>query len=98
MICQWTGPAVLTRTLLPAGVVPLTGRAPHRLRARPAPTRPPGRAFLTRYAVAPVDAVPRPADVPHAVTPAATALGRASAVAGRTVVSLTARRARAAAR
>ncbi|MCZ7460228.1 hypothetical protein [Streptomyces sp. WMMC940] len=93
MIWQWTGLAVLTLTLLPTGVAPPTGRAPRRQVALPAPTHPRGRAPLTRYEVAPVDATPRPA----AAGPA-TALGGAPAVAECTTVAFTTRDAGATAR
>ncbi|TLQ45878.1 hypothetical protein FEF34_25355 [Streptomyces marianii] len=98
MIRQRTGLAAFPLAPVPAAVALLTGRAPRRLRAGLAPTRPRGRDLPALYAVAPVDAIPRPAHAPRAVAPAAAALGHASAVAGCTTGASTARRVRATAR
>ncbi|WP_065002216.1 hypothetical protein [Streptomyces sp. H-KF8] len=57
MTRQWTGFGVFSPTLLPAGVAPLTGRVPQRL--RPAPMRPRGLSLLAPYTAVPLNAVPR---------------------------------------
>jgi hypothetical protein len=79
---HWTGLAVFSLTLLPAGLALLAGRIPHRLHARLAPARPRGWAVLCLWAAAPLNTIPRLADAPPAITLAATATAGAVAVAG----------------
>ncbi|WP_432164964.1 hypothetical protein [Streptomyces sp. bgisy031] len=82
MTWHWTGLAVFSLTLLPAGLALLTDRMPHRLHARLAPARPHGWALLCLWAAAPLNTIPRLADAPPAITLAATALAGVVAVAG----------------
>ncbi|MFI1733811.1 hypothetical protein ACH40E_32280 [Streptomyces acidicola] len=82
MIWHWTGLAVFSLTLLPAGLALVTGRIPNRLHARLAPARPRGWALLGLWATAPLNTIPRLADAPPAITLAATATAGAVAVAG----------------
>ena len=49
MMWQWTGLAVFSLTLLPAGIALLTGHVPQRLHSRLAPMRPRGIALLAFY-------------------------------------------------
>lgn len=79
---HWTGLAVFSLTLLPAGLALLTGRIPARLQARLTPARPRGWALLALWAVAPLNTIPRLADAPPTITLAATATAGAVAVAG----------------
>ncbi|WP_234388667.1 hypothetical protein [Streptomyces sp. AS58] len=79
---HWIGLAVFSLTLLPAGLALLTGRMPHRLRARLEPARPRGWALLLLWAAAPLNTLPRLADAPHAITLAATATAGALAIGG----------------
>ncbi|WP_327370547.1 hypothetical protein [Streptomyces sp. NBC_01217] len=82
MTWHWTGLAVFSLTLLPAGLALLTGRIPHRLHARLAPARPRGWALLCLWIAAPLNTIPRLADAPPAIALGATALACAVAVAG----------------
>ncbi|WP_370417633.1 hypothetical protein AB8O64_02525 [Streptomyces sp. QH1-20] len=82
MIWHWTGLAVFSLTLLPAGLALLTGRIPVRMQARLTPTRPRGWALLTLSAAAPINTIPRLADAPPAITLAATATAAMTAAAG----------------
>ncbi|WP_426570094.1 hypothetical protein [Streptomyces canus] len=82
MTWHWTGLAVFSLTLLPAGLALLTGRMPHRLHARLAPARPRGWALLCLWAAAPLNTIPRLADAPPAITLAATTIAGVVAVAG----------------
>ncbi|MFG2335554.1 hypothetical protein [Streptomyces yangpuensis] len=82
MIWQWTGLAVFSLTLLPAGLAMATDRVPARLRARLTPIRANGWALLALYAVAPLNAVPRLAGANSAVSLALTAVAGIIAVAG----------------
>ncbi|MFJ3821694.1 hypothetical protein [Streptomyces nodosus] len=91
MFWQWTGLALATLTLLPAGVALVTGRVPDRIRTRPASMRPVGRALLAIYAAAPLNAVPRLAGAPDSVTLAATAVGGMAAVAGCVLLAMATR-------
>lgn len=82
MIWQWTGLAFFSLTLLPVGVALLTGHMPRRLRGRPAPMRTRGVTLLALYTAVPLNAIPRLAGAPEAITLAATAVAGLLAVAG----------------
>ncbi|MCX5522488.1 hypothetical protein OG342_06360 [Streptomyces bobili] len=82
MIWQWTGLAVFSLTLLPAGIALLTGHVPQRLHSRLAPMRPRGVALLAFYTAAPLNTLPRLADASTTVTLAATALAGLLTCAG----------------
>ncbi|ELS56629.1 hypothetical protein [Streptomyces viridochromogenes] len=82
MIWHWTGLAVFSLTLLPAGLALLTGRIPHRLHARLAPARPRGWALLCLWAAAPLNTIPRLADASPSITLAATAMAGTAALTG----------------
>jgi hypothetical protein len=88
VIWHWIGLAVFSLTLLPAGLALLTERIPRRMHARLAPTRPRGWALLALWAAAPLNAVPRLADAPPAITLAATATAGAVAVTGCALVAV----------
>ncbi|MEU3090311.1 hypothetical protein ACWCQ0_33815 [Streptomyces massasporeus] len=82
MFWHWTGLAVFSLTLLPAGLALLTGRVPRRWHARLTPTRPRGWALLSLWAAAPLNTIPRLADAPPSITLAATAIAGVVTVAG----------------
>ncbi|MFJ5780283.1 hypothetical protein [Streptomyces sp. NPDC093094] len=82
MTWHWTGLAVFSLTLLPAGLALLTGWTPHRLHARLAPARPRGWALLCLWAAVLLNTIPRLAGAPSAITLAATAVAGVVAVAG----------------
>jgi hypothetical protein len=82
MIWQWTGLAVFSLALLPAGVALLTGQVPQRLHSRLAPMRPRGIALLAFYTAAPLNTLPHLAGASTTVTLAATALAGLLTCAG----------------
>ncbi|MGW6941776.1 hypothetical protein ACWGF3_22645 [Streptomyces xanthophaeus] len=88
MIWQWTGLAVFSLTLLPAGLAMAAGRVPARLRARLTPVRVHGWAILAMYAVAPLNAIPRLAGAAPELSLALTAAAGIVAVAGCLVAGL----------
>lgn len=90
MTWHWTGLAVFTATLLPAGLALVSARVPHRLRHRLAPTRPHGWALLALYAVAPLNTIPRLAEAPPVIILVATAAAGVVAVTGCTYAALAA--------
>ncbi|MFJ3921754.1 hypothetical protein [Streptomyces sp. NPDC090022] len=85
---HWTALILFSVTLLPAGLAMVADRVPRRLRARLAPVRARGAAFLLIYATAPVNAVPRLAGASPDTTLACTAAGGALAVAGALVLGV----------
>ncbi|GHA97546.1 hypothetical protein ACIQRS_25195 [Streptomyces termitum] len=91
MTWQWTGLALFSLTVLPAGVAMATNRVPERLRHRLAPVRPRGRALLLIYATAPFNALPRMTGASPDLTLACTAAGGLLAVAGFLALGLTTR-------
>ncbi|MFD5252530.1 hypothetical protein ACFWM5_06740 [Streptomyces bobili] len=92
MIWQWTGLAVFSLTLLPAGIALLTGHVPQRLHSRLTPMRPRGIALLAFYTAAPLNTLPRLAGASTTVTLAATALAGLLTCAGCILVILTGHR------
>ncbi|MEV6408973.1 hypothetical protein AB0M58_39600 [Streptomyces bobili] len=92
MIWQWTGLAVFSVTLLPAGIALLTGHVPQRLHSRLAPMRPRGIALLAFYTAAPLNALPRLAGASTTVTLAATAPAGLLTCAGCVLVIVTGHR------
>ncbi|OBQ49658.1 hypothetical protein A4U61_32835 [Streptomyces sp. H-KF8] len=91
MTRQWTGFGVFSPTLLPAGVAPLTGRVPQRL--RPAPMRPRGLSLLAPYTAVPLNAVPRTPGASPSITLVATGLGTPVIPAGCITAIVTAQQA-----
>ncbi|KOV49777.1 hypothetical protein ADL00_45410 [Streptomyces sp. AS58] len=90
---HWIALTVFSLTLLPAALALLTGRIPHRLRARLAPARPRGWALLLLWAAAPLNTIPRLADAPPEITLAATATAGALAIGGCVLAAAAAHRA-----
>ncbi|MEV4227981.1 hypothetical protein AB0J81_12960 [Streptomyces bobili] len=82
MMWQWTGLALFSVTLLPAGIALLTGHVPQRLHSRLTPMRPRGIALLAFYTAAPLNALPRLAGASTTATLAATALAGLLTCAG----------------
>ncbi|MGY0070450.1 hypothetical protein ACWZEH_27455 [Streptomyces sp. QTS137] len=86
------GLILFSLTLLPAGLIMVTGHVPERLRTRLAPSAPRGWAVLALYAAAPLNTVPRLAGASPAITLAATATAGMVAAGGCVVAAIASHR------
>ncbi|MFD3825669.1 hypothetical protein [Streptomyces sp. NPDC058625] len=73
MTWHWSGLILFSLTLLPAGLIMVTGHVPERPRTRLVPAPPRAWAVLALYAAAPLNAIPRLAGASPAIASAATA-------------------------